>query len=292
MMTSDANAPPRTLSPSRAETPSAPRTTGRDRRPSRPPVPARSPDTAAPEAASATPASATPTPSRRAPQKASRRRIRDDYGIMLQIGLALSLAVVLGLTQLQVTTDSALEVTLDEQEVVQMEEIQQTKQEVAPPPPPRPPAPVEVPNNAVVEQQDINFDASLDLNESLDVSGPPAPPPPPAPTDDAPAEEEIFVVVEEAPALIGGLAALQQKVRYPVTARRTGIEGRVIVQFIVDESGNVTEPVILRGRHPLLDEEALRVIQQAQFTPGRQRGVAVKVRMSLPIYFKLAKRSN
>jgi protein TonB len=211
---------------------------------------------------------------------------------MLQIGLALSLAVVLGLTQLQVTTDSALEVTLDEQEVVQMEEIQQTKQEVAPPPPPRPPAPVEVPNNAVVEQQDINFDASLDLNESLDVSGPPAPPPPPAPTDDAPAEEEIFVVVEEAPALIGGLAALQQKVRYPVTARRTGIEGRVIVQFIVDESGNVTEPVILRGRHPLLDEEALRVIQQAQFTPGRQRGVAVKVRMSLPIYFKLAKRSN
>jgi len=292
MMTSDANAPPRPLSPSRAETSSAPRTTGRDRRPSRPPVPARSPDTAAPEAASATPASATPTPSRGAPQKASRRRIRDDYGIMLQIGLALSLAVVLGLTQLQVTTDSALEVTLDEQEVVQMEEIQQTKQEVAPPPPPRPPAPVEVPNNAVVEQQDINFDASLDLNESLDVSGPPAPPPPPAPTDDAPAEEEIFVVVEEAPALIGGLAALQQKVRYPVTARRTGIEGRVIVQFIVDESGNVTEPVILRGRHPLLDEEALRVIQQAQFTPGRQRGVAVKVRMSLPIYFKLAKRSN
>ena len=61
----------------------------------------------------------------------------------------------------------------------------------------------------------------------------------------------------------------------------------VIVQFIVDESGNVSEPAVVRGIGGGCDEEALRVVRQAKFRPGRQRGKAVKVKMSLPITFKL-----
>ena len=70
----------------------------------------------------------------------------------------------------------------------------------------------------------------------------------------------------------------------PVERRRVG---RVILQFIVDENGNVTEPAVVRGIGAGCDEEALRVVREAKFKPGKQRGKAVKVKMSLPITFKL-----
>ncbi|MEX2405249.1 MAG: energy transducer TonB [Candidatus Paceibacterota bacterium] len=70
-------------------------------------------------------------------------------------------------------------------------------------------------------------------------------------------------------------------------ARKAGVEGRVIVQFIVNEQGQVTEPTVVQGIGAGCDEEAVRAVQTAQFTPGMQRGQPVKVRMSLPISFRL-----
>lgn len=225
-------------------------------------------------------------PTHRRPWKKPGKQIRDDYRITMLLGLVLALAVVVGLTQLQFDVRDTFTVQLDEQEVVQMEEVQQTQQEAAPPPPPRPTAPVEVPNNTIVEQQALDFDASLDLNATLDVSGPPPESePPPVEKDDD--ETEVFVAVEEEPVLIGGLASLQELVEYPRTARRAEIEGRVIVQFVINEDGDVTNPTVIRGRHPLLDKEAVRVVQQAKFVPGKQRGEPVKVRMALPVFFRL-----
>jgi protein TonB len=182
-----------------------------------------------------------------------------------------------------------LRVDLEAQEVVAIQQVQQTRQQETAPPPPRPAPPIEVSDDVVLEDQEINFDASLDLTEELAVTGPPPPPEPPTPPEEE-RTEEIFVVVEEAPALIGGLAGLHANVRYPETARRAGVQGRVIVQFVVDEEGRVVDPVILAGRHPLLDKEALRVIREVRFTPGRQRGTPVKVRMSIPITFVLEDR--
>ncbi len=98
---------------------------------------------------------------------------------------------------------------------------------------------------------------------------------------------EVFVVVEEMPELIGGYNALYDCIRYPETARKAGVEGRVIIQFVVDESGNVTNPKVLRGVGAGLDEEALRCVQQLKFKPGRQRGRPVRVRFTIPIVFKL-----
>lgn len=206
----------------------------------------------------------------------------------LQLGFVLALAVLLGLTQMRFTSNSdGFHVTLTEQETVTMEMVKQTEQEVAPPPPPRPAPPVEVANDQIVEMQALDFDASLDLDQALDVSdGPPAPPPPP-PEEEEEVEEEIFVVVEEQPVLIGGLQSLFEEIRYPTVASKAGIEGRVIVQFVVNEEGRVTDAMVARGRHPTLDKEALRVIQQARFTPGMQRGRAVKVRMTIPVMFTL-----
>jgi len=229
------------------------------------------------------------TPPRQRPWKKPGKDLRNSYGLHLQMGFVITLALIWGLTFINLEVSDDFAVDLGEQEVVQMEEVKQTEQEAAPPAPPRPAAPIEVANDAIVDEtRELNFDASLNLNEELTVGEAPSAAPPPK--EERPPEQEIFVVVEDAPELIGGLGALQQKIEYPAMASKAGIEGRVIVQFIIDENGDVTSPTVVRGRHPLLDEEALRVIRTAKFTPGRQRGQAVKVQMALPISFVLADR--
>lgn len=100
-------------------------------------------------------------------------------------------------------------------------------------------------------------------------------------------EKEIFMVVEEQPELIGGMKALEEAKEYPEFAKKAGIEGRVIVQFVVDEQGNVQDPQVTRGVHKLLNEAAVKAIEQMQFKPGKQRGEAVPVQMSLPVTFRL-----
>jgi protein TonB len=101
-------------------------------------------------------------------------------------------------------------------------------------------------------------------------------------------EGDYFVAVENMPELVGGLGSLQKKINYPELARKAGIEGRVIVQFIVDKEGNVVNPSIVRGVHKSLDEEAIRVVKQADFKPGMQDGKPVRVQYSLPITYKLS----
>ncbi|MFY0685072.1 MAG: M56 family metallopeptidase [Balneola sp.] len=100
--------------------------------------------------------------------------------------------------------------------------------------------------------------------------------------------EETFIVVESMPELIGGQAGVQSKVEYPPMAVRAGIEGRVTVQFIVDENGDVVNPKVIRGIGAGCDQEALRVVSQAKFKPGVQRGRNVAVQMALPIIFRLS----
>lgn len=99
--------------------------------------------------------------------------------------------------------------------------------------------------------------------------------------------EDVFVVVEEMPEIVGGLASIQEKLVYPELAKEAGVEGRVIVQFIVDEAGRVVDPVVVRGIGSGLDEAALTAVRSAEFVPGKQRGEAVKVKMSLPVTFRL-----
>jgi len=125
----------------------------------------------------------------------------------------------------------------------------------------------------------IDLDAELDMDAQMDL-----PPPPP---DDEDEEEEVFVVVEQMPELIGGQAALQKNVSYPEMARRAGIEGRVTVQFIVNEQGQVENARVVRGIGGGCNEEALKAVQQAEFTPGMQRGRPVRVQYSLSVNFRL-----
>lgn len=112
--------------------------------------------------------------------------------------------------------------------------------------------------------------------------------PPPPPVLGESESSDVFVVVEEMPQMIGGQLALFNALRYPEAARRAGIEGRVILQFIVDEEGNVINPTVVRSAGAGgLDEAALEAISQMQFTPGIQRGRPVKVQMTQPVVFRL-----
>lgn len=216
-------------------------------------------------------------------RKSDKANLRRRYTLFVEIGLIVALVLLITAFRFNFNPDTGVDFVVEEQEIVQMEEIQQTKQIEQPPPPPRPPVPVEVPNDEILEDEDLDLDASLDIDEPLTD----LPPPPPPEEEEEEPEPEIFVVVEQMPELIGGLGEIQSKINYPEIARKAGVEGRVIVQFVVDESGNVVDPVVVRGIGAGCDQEALRVVRDAKFKPGKQRGKSVKVKMSLPITFKL-----
>ena len=219
------------------------------------------------------------------PYKTSGRDHKTFYGVKVQVGFIAALLITIGFLHAPIRQGpEVFDVTLGEQELIAMEEITQTRQDVPPPPPPRPPVPVAVADDLILEDEELNLDATLEIDDFLaDI-----PPPPVQLVSDVEEEEpEIFVVVEEAPVMIGGLAALARELRYPDLARKAGVEGRVTVQFVVDENGTVLEPVVLRGIGAGCDEEAIRVISQMKFEPGRQRGRAVKVRMATSVNFRL-----
>ena len=105
-------------------------------------------------------------------------------------------------------------------------------------------------------------------------------------------KEEVFVVVEDQPEFPGGNEAmiefLSNNIKYPAEATEKGIEGRVIVNYVVEKDGSISEVQIVRGVDPMLDSEAIRVVESMpNWKPGKQRGKEVRVRFTLPIIFKL-----
>jgi protein TonB len=99
-------------------------------------------------------------------------------------------------------------------------------------------------------------------------------------------EPAFFVAVEEMPELIGGIKGLQGKIVYPEIAKRVGVEGKVIVQAIVDENGKVVSVNTVKGIGSGCDEVAMDAVRNSKFVPGKQRGKNVKVQVTIPIVFK------
>ncbi len=227
------------------------------------------------------------TPTDMAVHKNDKADIRSRYPLYVQIGLALSLSLIIGAFTIPLMPGGDFEIIQSDQEIIEVEEIEQTQQLEKPPPPPAPPPPEEVPDEEIIEEQVIDISQDIDLSETPPAPPPPPPPPSAAPPPPPPPEPEIFEVVEQMPTLIGGLEALQRAIQYPEMARRSGIEGRVFVQFVVDEQGRPSEVRAVRGIGGGADEAAVNAVRNARFTPGLQRGRPVKVRMSLPVTFRL-----
>jgi len=105
-------------------------------------------------------------------------------------------------------------------------------------------------------------------------------------------DEQVFVMVEDMPEFPGGQDALRQfiadNIDYPETAIKEGLEGKVYVTFVVGSDGSIKSPEIARGVDPLLDKEALRVVNSLPtWKPGKQRGKNVAVTYTVPIGFEL-----
>ena len=117
-----------------------------------------------------------------------------------------------------------------------------------------------------------------------------APPPPPAPKPEV--SNKVFDVVEEMPHFPGGAAALQaflsSNTKYPVVAQENGVQGRVIVSFVVERDGSITDVKVVRSVDPSLDREASRVVRSMpRWSPGKQNGSAVRVKYTVPVVFRL-----
>ena len=113
-----------------------------------------------------------------------------------------------------------------------------------------------------------------------------------APQPKEAAQGEVFLVVEEQPMFPGGMGEmmkyLQTNIKYPEQAKSNGVEGRVIVQFVVNKDGSISNDTVVRSVDPLLDAEAIRVVRSMpNWTPGKQKGEAVRVRFTLPVTFRL-----
>jgi TonB family C-terminal domain len=206
------------------------------------------------------------------------------HSFLVEVGLVLSLLFLVSAVQVEWTTTKDFdEPDPPPPETITVTEVTQTQQQRETPPPPAPTTSVVLPTNEIVEADEVEYDESLDVTPKQSAEEPP-PPPDPGKKEN---RTEVFEVVEQSPSLIGGKKALYESVEYPSFARETGIEGRIVVQFVVDEEGNVQNPTILKSVHELLNEAALEAIKKQKFEPGRQRGRPVKVRMERTIVFQL-----
>ena len=212
-----------------------------------------------------------------------------------------TLYILLGLVFILSTLFVAFEWTTKEVKVqeiaensfdaVEEELIPVTIQQPTPPPPPPPAPQVEeilkiVDDDKEIEQveiesteDDVNTEVNLNFNEG-------------APVEEEETSNEIFMVVEEMPQFPGGDAALlsyiNKSMKYPVIAQENGIQGRVVISFVIEKDGSVAHIEVVRGKDPALDKEALRVIgNMPKWKPGQQRGKPVRVKYTLPVNFRL-----
>ena len=105
-------------------------------------------------------------------------------------------------------------------------------------------------------------------------------------------ENKVFDVVEQMPSFPGGQQALMDylsnNVKYPVVAQENGVQGRVVVSFVVEKDGSITDVKVVKSVDPSLDKEAARVVKSMpRWIPGKQNGSAVRVKYNVPVSFRL-----
>ncbi len=210
-------------------------------------------------------------------------------GLFFGIGLVISLLFVITAFEWRFYDDGNLANLGDATNAMFDEVLDIPPTEQPPPPPPRKTFVniVEVPDIEDIEDE-INIELDIDVTEEMVVEQIEFV----VPVEEEEETDEIFTIVEHNPEPTGGYQAfyefLYQEIKYPKQALRSGIEGKVFVQFVVNKNGELTDFIIARGIGGGCDEEAIRVLQKApRWKAGKQRGKPVKVRMMLPIQFSL-----
>ncbi|MFO7933600.1 MAG: energy transducer TonB [Bacteroidales bacterium] len=212
-------------------------------------------------------------------------------GMYLEIGLVVALSLIL-IGFEWTARDQDRDTSEMVQEIQFEDEMMQITRREEPKPEPEPEQPkvaevLDIVDDDVEIDDEFDFDMEATKDTEYDFT---------TITDDEEEieEEEVFYIVEDMPTFNGGDPATEfrkyiaQNLRYPEIAAENGISGRVIVQFAVDKTGQVVDAVVVRSVDPALDKEAIRVVMSSpKWTPGRQRGKAVKVLFTFPINFVL-----
>jgi protein TonB len=205
--------------------------------------------------------------------------LRSKYPTYIKISVVLSLLFVIIAFKLAPENSKRAPFKVSNPEIIKVKSIDPSKQPTKPPDLPKP----LIPKIAVTDDiQEIEFaDVSIDYNKQF------AKPPEREKEKIVNDENIIFVAVEEPPEPVGGMESIIKKLYYPELARRAGIEGRVIIELIVNKQGDVINAHVLQSLFPSLDEVALNAIKETKFKPGKQRGKPVNVEIKIPIQFRL-----
>ena len=218
-------------------------------------------------------------------KKSKKAAIENQRGSWLLMGLVVALAfmfVSFEWTQHDVRV-AALSSDDESIFVTELVPITFPEEKLEPPPPPE---------NKVVVKNDIEVTdevstVSEDMNAVHEIVWIP-----PVVETETVVEDVIHVSVEIMPEFPGGTAALMKylsgNIKYPTISQETGSQGKVIVQFVVDKDGTITNPEVVRGVDPYLDKEAVRVISSMpKWKPGVQNGKKVRVKYTVPVMFRL-----
>ena len=143
---------------------------------------------------------------------------------------------------------------------------------------------LEVVTNDTKIETEIDF-AEFDMNQAIEVA--------PVQTEEV-FEEEIFIIVEEKASFMGGDEGtfrnwVQQRVKYPAIAQENGIQGKVIISFVVNTDGSVSNIEVLRTPDSTLSDEAVRIIKSSpKWTAAKQRNKSVRQKFVIPIDFRIS----
>lgn len=212
--------------------------------------------------------------------------------IFFQLGLVIVLSLML--IAFEWTSGGLRDNQYDMGDAEQMEEEMVPITEQQQPEPQKPPEPpkvteyfdiveddVEIEDEFIIDDDEIDMDSEVEILEYT------------IEEEEEEEEEQFFIIVEDMPTFRGGGVEkfrqwVNRNLNYPQIAAENGIQGRVYVQFIVEADGSVSNVNVIRGVDPALDKEAIRVLRSSpKWKPGKQRGLPVRVRFSMPILFQL-----
>ena len=231
--------------------------------------------------------------------------LRKKYKKYMITSMIVAILVMAGIVAYPIITAVVTQGRIVKEELSVGAEMLDIPQEEAPPPPPPPPPPealqekVKFTAPVVVEDTAVDTDFGKQdlLAEKTNTEVPSEEPEFDMVEEkpqviEQPREAEIFTVVEENPTFPGGETKLYkylgESIKYPEEAKELGIQGRVFVNFVIETDGAVSNVKVLRGIGGGCDEEAIRVIKSMpKWTPGKQRGIPVRVSYNLPIKFTL-----
>lgn len=211
--------------------------------------------------------------------------------LFFNIGLVISMGAVIGIFETkQYEHKGLIELAATTENVEEIIDIPITEQPPPPPPKVQVNEVMEVPNETIIEDE-LEIELDIEINEETRIA-----PVQEVIFEEAPEEEvtdEIFMIVEERPEPAGGLGTFYQYIaenmKYPRFALQNQVQGKVFVQFVVEKDGKLSQISVIKGIGYGCDEAAIEVLEGAPaWKPGKQRGNPVRVRMMIPITFKLA----